>query len=134
VQHNDLDWAFAHIPLLAGRTAEDFHIAALPGYTNRNYRLHNPAEDWVLRMPRPLTNRLIDRSAEAHNQTLAHRLGLAPRAIVQYGERIGQGKRCAFLRLARSAEVHLPITSTVLVSPGDEVIAGTDIVGKLLSH
>lgn len=67
-------------------------------------------------------------------QFLGYRLGLAPRAIVRFGERIGQGQRCAFLRLARSAEVHLPITSTVLVSPGDEVIAGRDIIGKLLSH
>jgi thiamine kinase-like enzyme len=77
-RQSDLDWAFTHIPLLAGCTAEDFHIAALPGYTNRNYRLYNPSQDWVLRVPRPLTNRLIDRAAEAHNQTLAHQLDLAP--------------------------------------------------------
>jgi thiamine kinase-like enzyme len=78
VQLGDLAWAFAHIPLLSGCAAGDFHIAELPGYTNRNYRLRNAAQDWVLRMPRPLTDHLIDRAAEAHNQTLAHRLGLAP--------------------------------------------------------
>ena len=66
-------------------------------------------------------------------QFLGYRLGLPPRAIVRFGERVGQGKRCAFLRLARSAEIHLPKTSTVLVSPGDKVTAGTDIVGKLLN-
>lgn len=66
-------------------------------------------------------------------QFFGYRLGLAPRAIVRFGERVGQGKRCAFLRLARSAEVHLPITSTVLVSPGDNVVAGTDLIGKLLN-
>jgi phosphatidylserine decarboxylase len=65
-------------------------------------------------------------------QFFGYRLGLAPKSIVRFGERIGQGKRCAFLRLARSAEVHLPITSTVLVKPGDVVVAGSDVIGKLL--
>ena len=65
-------------------------------------------------------------------QFFGYRLGLPPKAIVRFGERIGQGKRCAFLRLARSAEVHLPITSSVLVKPGDEVVAGSDLIGKLL--
>lgn len=66
-------------------------------------------------------------------QFLGYRLGLAPRAIVRFGERVGQGKRCAFLRLARSAEIYLPINSTVLVAPGDEVEAGTGLIGKLLN-
>lgn len=82
------------------------------------------------------TNALWVQTDEGDNvvlQFLGYRLGLAPRAIVRFGERIGQGKRCAYLRLARSAEVYLPITSTVLVSPGDTVIAGRDLVGKLLN-
>lgn len=65
-------------------------------------------------------------------QFFGYRLGLAPKSIVRFGERIGQGKRCAYLRLARTAEVHLPISSTVLVSPGDVVDAGSDLIGKLL--
>ena len=82
------------------------------------------------------TNALWVRTDEGDDvvlQFFGYRLGLAPRAIVRFGERVGQGKRCAFLRLARSAEVHLPITSTVLVSPGDNVVAGTDLIGKLLN-
>jgi phosphatidylserine decarboxylase len=65
-------------------------------------------------------------------QFFGYRLGLAPKAIVEFGERVGQGRRCAFLRLARSAEVHLPVSSTVLVGPGDVVVAGSDVIGKLL--
>lgn len=65
-------------------------------------------------------------------QFKGYRLGLAPRAIVRYGERIGQGKRCAYLRLTRFAEVHLPISSTVVIEPGDTVVAGSDLIGKLL--
>ena len=74
----DLSPVFAGIPILAGLTPDDFTITALPGYTNRNYRLHNRDHDWVLRLPRPTTNVFIDRAAEAHNQTLAHLVGLAP--------------------------------------------------------
>jgi phosphatidylserine decarboxylase len=65
-------------------------------------------------------------------QFMDFRLGLAPRAIVQFGERVGQGKRCAFLRLTRYAEVHLPISSSVLVEPGQTVVAGSDLIAKLL--
>lgn len=60
-----------------------------------------------------------------------HRLGLAPRAFFRYGERVGQGQRCAYLRLTRLAEVQLPVNGRVLVTPGQEVAAGTDILAKL---
>ena len=74
----ELQWVFANIPVLGGLEPKDFTITRLPGYTNRNYRLHNSDHDWVLRLPRPTTDFLIDRAAEAHNQTVAHNLGLAP--------------------------------------------------------
>ena len=62
-----------------------------------------------------------------------YRLGFAPSAFVRYGERIGQGQRCAYLRLTRIAEVHLPISARVLVEPGQRVTAGLDVIGKLPS-
>ena len=60
-----------------------------------------------------------------------YRLGLAPRSFVRFGERIGQGQRCAYLRLTRIAELHLPIESKILVKPGQIVIAGSDLIGKV---
>jgi phosphatidylserine decarboxylase len=60
-----------------------------------------------------------------------YRLGFAPAAFVRYGERIGQGQRCAYLRLTRIAEVHLPINAKVLVEAGQRVTAGLDVIGKL---
>lgn len=66
-------------------------------------------------------------------QFLGYRLGLAPSAFVRYGERIGQGQRCAYLRLTRIAEVHLPIGSRILIEPGQRVTAGVDVIGKLPS-
>ncbi len=60
-----------------------------------------------------------------------YRFGLAPRSFIRYGERIGQGNRCAFLRLAQFAEVYMPIDGKVLVEPGQQVIAGTDLIGTV---
>ena len=60
-----------------------------------------------------------------------YRLGLAPRSFVRFGERVGQGQRCAYLRLVRYAEIHLPIKSKVLVQPGQLLVAGSDLIGKV---
>jgi phosphatidylserine decarboxylase len=62
-----------------------------------------------------------------------YRFGFAPAAFVRYGERIGQGQRCAYLRLTRVAEVHLPIAARVLVEPGQRITAGLDVIGRLPS-
>lgn len=64
-------------------------------------------------------------------QFSGYRFGLAPRALQGYGERVGQGERCAYLRLTRFAEVHLPILGQVLVQPGQIVLAGEDLIGKV---
>ena len=45
--------------------------------------------------------------------------------------RVGQGQRCAYLRLVRYAELHLPIESKVLVEPGQVLVAGSDLIGKV---
>ena len=60
-----------------------------------------------------------------------YRLGIAPRSFVGLGERLGQGQRCAFIRLARFAEVYLPIAGKVKVKPGQVVRAGTDLIGAV---
>ena len=79
----DMKLLFDRIPLLEGLGPEDFTITVLPGYTNRNFRLYNRRHDWVLRVPRPETNRFIDRAAEANNQALACGLAIAPRPAWQ---------------------------------------------------
>ncbi|MDJ0916276.1 MAG: hypothetical protein QNJ05_00845 [Woeseiaceae bacterium] len=60
-----------------------------------------------------------------------YRLGLPPKALKRFGERIGQGQRCAYLRLARYAELHLPVDSQVEAKPGDSLLAGTSLLAKL---
>lgn len=67
-------------------------------------------------------------------QFRGHRFGLAPRAFLGFGERVGQGQRCAWLRLTRQAELQLPLSSRVLVKVGQRVSAGTDVLAKLPHH
>ena len=62
-----------------------------------------------------------------------YRLGLAPRSFAKFGERLGQGQRCAYLRLTRTAEVQIPVNGRVSVEPGQTLIAGTDVIGNLPS-
>ena len=58
-------------------------------------------------------------------------LGLAPKSFVRMGERVGQGDRCAYLRLARIAELYLPVASKIHVKPGQKVKAGNDLIGAV---
>ncbi len=60
-----------------------------------------------------------------------YRFGLAPQSLTRYGERLGQGTRCAYLRLTRLAELHLPIDCKVQVEPGQRVVAGKDVLATL---
>ena len=64
-------------------------------------------------------------------QFSGYRFGLAPRSFVRFGERIGQGQRCAYLRLTRFAEVLLPADSKVQVEPGQTVVGGSDLLAKV---
>ena len=67
-------------------------------------------------------------------QFQGHRFGLAPLAFLRFGERVGQGQRCAYLRLTRVAEVQFPIHGRLLVERGQRVTAGCDILAKLPPH
>ena len=64
-------------------------------------------------------------------QFTGYRFGIPPKPFARYGERLGQGSRCAYLRLTRYAEVHLPVASKVQVEPGQTLRAGTDLIGQL---
>ncbi len=80
------------------------------------------------------TNALWVRNDEGDNVVLqfhGYRLGLAPRSFVRIGERVGQGHRCAYLRLAQFADVYMPIAGKVLVEPGQRVTAGADLIGTV---
>ena len=60
-----------------------------------------------------------------------YRFGLAPRSFIGFGERVGQGHRCAYLRLARFADIYMPADGKVAVKPGQRVAAGSDLLGTV---
>jgi len=78
MNRESIEQVFSRASVLAGFSTDDFTITPLAGYTNQNFRLYNHQHDWVLRIPRAKTDHFIDRDAEAHNQTLANRLQIAP--------------------------------------------------------
>ncbi|NNC56530.1 MAG: hypothetical protein HKO12_03165 [Woeseiaceae bacterium] len=67
-------------------------------------------------------------------QFTGYRFGLAPRSFIRFGERLGQGHRCAYLRLVQFAEVYMPIDGKVLVEPGQRVLAASDLIGTVPHH
>ena len=60
------------------------------------------------------------------------RLYSTPRCYVRIGERVGQGQRCGYIRLGGQVELLLPDTSRTLVTAGDWVRGGADVVAKLI--
>lgn len=60
-----------------------------------------------------------------------YRFGLPPKSFARMGERLGQGQRCAYLRLARLAEVQWPVTGNIQVECGQKVTAGADVIGSV---
>ncbi len=106
------------------------------------YTARAPVEGKIMDLRSVDTDRVVDyrtnamwiHTDEGHDVVLqfrGHRFGFAPQSFIRYGERVGQGQRCAYLRLTRVAELHLPIDSKINVKPGQLVVAGTELIGKL---
>lgn len=60
------------------------------------------------------------------------RLNNEPRCYIRYGERIGQGKRCGFVHLGGQVDIYLPEASRPVVSVGDWVRSGSDVIANLI--
>lgn len=60
------------------------------------------------------------------------RLHTAPRCYVRFGERVGQGQRCGFIHLGAQVELYLPEASRILVTTGDMVRGGSDVIANLV--
>ena len=69
------------IPLLSKIPASEIHIKKLSGLSNNNYLLTIPNQQFVLRIPRDVTNIYINRNDESTNIEIATNLGIAPKTI-----------------------------------------------------
>ena len=112
-------------------------IAAMGTYTARSpiegrvMDLHSRVEGLGPDCP---TNALWLETDEGDSVVLQfqdYKLGLAPKSFIKLGERVGQGQRCAYLRLARYADLYLPLDGKVHVEKGQKLIAGTDLIGAV---
>ncbi|NNF16540.1 MAG: hypothetical protein HKN70_07310 [Gammaproteobacteria bacterium] len=54
------------------------------------------------------------------------------KSFVGYGERLGQGQRFAFTRLASRVDVYVPANSKIVAKVGDRVLAGSDILSMIV--
>jgi len=106
------------------------------------YSARSPIEGWVMDLQSKMdgvggdcpTNALWVESDEGNSVVLQfhdYQFGVAPKGFLQFGQRVGQGQRCAYIRLAKYAEVYLPIAGRVQVAPGQRVTAGTDLIGTV---
>ncbi len=113
-----------------------FRVHALGAYTARSPsegQVHDlrSVDDDSLNYPR---NALWVQTDEGNDVVLTfsgYCFGMPPKALLRYGERVGQGWRVAYLRLARYAEVQVEHSAQVLVEPGTRVQAGSDLIAKL---
>ena len=79
ITRTDFDPIFKRIPVLREIDPSNIRISRLPGYTNNNFRLQGEAIDWVLRVPKKMTNQYINRQFETNNVSIAETLGLLPK-------------------------------------------------------
>ena len=97
------------------------------------YTARAPVEGRIMDLGKKALWLQTDEGADVVLRFSGYRLGLPPRSFAKFGERLGQGQRCAYLRLTRFAEVQLPADGKVLVEPGQRVVAGTDTIGSVPS-
>ena len=60
------------------------------------------------------------------------RFNSKPQCYVRFGERIGQGKRCGYVRLGGKVDVFLPENAVPAVSAGHYLHAGSDVLARLV--
>ena len=95
------------------------------------YTARSPVEGRIMNSGGPSLWVQTDEGDNVLLKLLGHRLGLVPHAFARYGERLGLGQRCAYLRLTRTAEVQFPADGKVAVEAGARLVAGVDLLGSV---
>ena len=96
-----------------------------------SYTARSPVEGKIMDLGKNALWLQTDEGDDVVLKFSGYRLGLPPRSFARMGERLGQGQRCAYLRLTRVAEVQWPVAGNVLVECGQRVTAGIDVIGSV---
>jgi phosphatidylserine decarboxylase len=95
------------------------------------YTARAPVEGTIKEMGKKALWLQTDEGQDVVLKFSEYRFGLVPKSFARYGERLGQGQRCAYLRLTRFAEVQIPVDGKILVEIGQKVMAGTDVIANV---
>jgi phosphatidylserine decarboxylase len=114
-----------------GRLGVAVHCVLIRVNSFGTYTARSPIEGKIMDLGKKALWVQTDEGDDVVLTFRGYRLGLAPRSFARFGERLGQGQRCAYLRLTRFAEVQLPITGKVQVAEGQRVVAGNDLLGSV---
>lgn len=119
--------------LEVGETGEPVLRVVLGVNSFGTYTARSPVEGLIKDLGKSALWLQTDEGVDVTLKFRKYRLGLAPHSFARYGERLGQGQRCAYLRLAGIAEVQWPINGKVAVEVGQVVRAGSDVLGTVHS-
>ncbi len=111
----------------------DLHMNRTGVYSARSPVEGKIMEIWVVRGEG--RSALWVRTDEDDDVVLAIRVRghpLRPRCYVHIGERIGQGQRCGIVGFGGEISVFLPANSRLLVSAGNRLRAGSDLLARLV--
>lgn len=104
----------------------EIEIDSLGTYTARA-----PVEGSIKEMDKKALWLRTDEGQDVFVRFSDYRFGLPPKSFARFGERLGQGQRCAYLRLTRLVEVQFPLDGKILVEKGQKVVAGVDVIGSV---
>ena len=96
------------------------------------YTARAPVEGAIKEMDKKALWLHTDEGQDVFVRFSDYRFGLPPKSFARFGERLGQGQRCAYLRLTRLVEVQFPVDGKILVEKGQKVLAGVDVIGTVL--
>lgn len=97
------------------------------------YLLRSPTEGKILESGAERGGHGMRIRTDEGEEVLLRLLGprwLPPAAANDYGERVGQGQRCGVLRMAKTAEIWLPLDAVLNVAVDAQVVAGESVLAR----
>ena len=106
----------------AGRSAAGSPFYAAAGAPDRAVQPHD----------RVALSMQTDEADDVVMTVVPRRFGFAPRCYIHVGQRVGQGQRCGFIPFGARVELLLPESARLLVSAGDTLMAGSDVIANVI--
>lgn len=115
----------------------DVHINRAPVAGEVAYRDYVPgrfAAAWADRLEESNERAYIGIAGPGYRVLVAQIAGLVARRIITWprvGERLARGERFGLIRFGSCTQVYLPAGTAITVRPGDRVVGGVTVIGRL---